>query len=71
MSDRRLTTIFVTHDLDEAVFLADRVLVFSSRPGRVKEDVKIDLPQRDPQVKRTNEFQEHVERIAALLEESD
>jgi NitT/TauT family transport system ATP-binding protein len=68
--ERRLTTLFVTHDLDEAVFLADRVLVFSSRPGRVREDVRIDLPvPRDPRVKRTTEFQEHVERLAGLLEE--
>jgi NitT/TauT family transport system ATP-binding protein len=68
--ERRLTTVFVTHDLDEAVFLADRVLVFSSRPGRVREDVRIDLPvPREPHVKRTTEFQEYVERLAELLEE--
>jgi NitT/TauT family transport system ATP-binding protein len=67
--ERRLTTIFVTHDLDEAVYLADRVLVLSSRPGRVREVVTIDLPSREPQVKRSTEFQEHVEYIADLLEE--
>lgn len=69
-SERRLTTVFVTHDLDEAVFLADRVLVLSSRPGRVREDVPIELPQpRDAQVKRSSEFQSYVERIGALLED--
>jgi NitT/TauT family transport system ATP-binding protein len=67
--DRRLTTVFVTHDLDEAVYLADRVLVLSSRPGRVREVVTIDLPSRDPHVKRATEFQEHVEYIAGLLED--
>ena len=39
------TVVFVTHDVDEAVFLADRVLVMSAAPGRIIEDVKIDLPR--------------------------
>jgi NitT/TauT family transport system ATP-binding protein len=66
--DRRLTTVFVTHDLDEAVFLADRVLVFTARPGRVREDIRIELPSHDPHVKRTAVFQQQVERLASLLE---
>jgi NitT/TauT family transport system ATP-binding protein len=68
--DRRLTMIFVTHDIAEAVFLADRVVVFTPRPGRVREIVPIDLPRpRDARVKRSPEFQALVERIALLLEE--
>ncbi|MDA9865230.1 ABC transporter ATP-binding protein [bacterium] len=39
------TVVFVTHDVDEAVFLADRVLVMSAAPGRIIEDVKIELPR--------------------------
>lgn len=39
------TVVFVTHDVDEAVFLADRVLIMSASPGRIIEDVKIDLPR--------------------------
>ena len=39
------TVVFVTHDVDEAVFLADRVLIMSTAPGRIIEDVKIDLPR--------------------------
>jgi NitT/TauT family transport system ATP-binding protein len=39
----RLTVIFVTHDIDEAVFLSDRVLAFTARPGRIKTDLQIDL----------------------------
>ncbi len=39
------TVIFVTHDTDEAILLADRVLLFSPRPGRVKEEFSIDLPR--------------------------
>lgn len=41
----RQTVIFVTHDLNEAVTLADRVIVFSRRPGRFKDDVAINLPR--------------------------
>lgn len=39
------TVVFVTHDVDEAVFLADRVLIMSTAPGRIIEDVKIGLPR--------------------------
>jgi NitT/TauT family transport system ATP-binding protein len=39
------TVVFVTHDVDEAVFLADRVLIMSAAPGRIIEDVRIDLPR--------------------------
>ncbi|GAA6181864.1 MULTISPECIES: ABC transporter ATP-binding protein [unclassified Shimia] len=39
------TVVFVTHDVDEAVFLADRVLIMSAAPGRIIEDVKITLPR--------------------------
>jgi NitT/TauT family transport system ATP-binding protein len=68
--DRRLTRIFVTHDIGEAVFLADRVIVFSSRPGRVREDIRIGLDRpRDLSVKRSSVFQDHVEHISELLEE--
>ncbi|MGV6850078.1 MAG: ABC transporter ATP-binding protein [Marinibacterium sp.] len=39
------TVVFVTHDVDEAVFLADRVLIMSASPGRIIEDIRIDLPR--------------------------
>jgi NitT/TauT family transport system ATP-binding protein len=55
----RKTAIFITHDLSEAVYLADRVIVFTARPGRVKMDVKIDLPRpRDLRLKREARFVE-------------
>ena len=44
-SETRKTVIFVTHSLNEAVYLADRVVVLSARPGRVVDDVPVDLPR--------------------------
>ncbi|MGE5048491.1 MAG: ABC transporter ATP-binding protein [Deltaproteobacteria bacterium] len=42
---RRKTVVFVTHDAEEALYLADRILVFSPRPGRLKEQFMVDLPR--------------------------
>jgi NitT/TauT family transport system ATP-binding protein len=51
------TVVFVTHDVDEAVFLADRVLIMSAAPGRIIEDVKIDLPRpRAPEMSNSPEY---------------
>ena len=44
-SETRKTVIFVTHSLNEAVYLADRVIVLSARPGRIVDDVTVDLPR--------------------------
>ncbi len=62
------TALFITHDVPEAVYLADRVLVFSASPGRLVESVDIDLPRpRDPGVKRSKEFAELNDHVLGLV----
>jgi NitT/TauT family transport system ATP-binding protein len=62
------TVIFITHQIDESVFLGDRVAVFATRPGRLQEIIPIDLPRpRPPGVKQSPEFQSHVGRIVRLI----
>jgi len=64
--ERRKTVLFITHSIPEAVFLADRVLVMTPRPGRITETLKIDLPRpRALDIMTTPEFGEYVKRIRA------
>jgi NitT/TauT family transport system ATP-binding protein len=66
----RKTVLFVTHQIDEAVFLADRVLVFARRPGRLRESVAVELSRpRTLAVKRTAEFVRYVDHIWRLIED--
>ncbi len=66
----RKTVLFVTHQIDEAVFLSDRVLVFARRPGRLQESVEIELPRpRALAIKRTPEFVAYVDHIWRLIED--
>jgi NitT/TauT family transport system ATP-binding protein len=66
----RKTVLFVTHQIDEAVFLSDRVLVFARRPGRLQESVAIKLPRpRSLALKRTPEFVATVDHIWRLIED--
>ena len=65
---RRTTVVFVTHGIDESIYLADRVVVMGARPGRILETIEIDLPRpRTPEVRATPEFQAYRARISALL----
>ncbi len=66
----RKTVLFVTHQIDEAVFLSDRVLVFARRPGRLQESVDVTLPRpRALTIKRTPEFTRYVDHIWRLIED--
>lgn len=66
----RRSVLFVTHDIDEAVTLSDRVIVLSARPGTIKLDLKIDLERpRDPQQLRKNlQFGGYIDQIWSALE---
>ncbi len=59
------TMIMVTHNIEEAIELSDRVLVLSSRPGKIMGEIKIDLPR--PRRKRDPAFLEYVDRVFSLL----
>jgi NitT/TauT family transport system ATP-binding protein len=66
----RKTVLFVTHQIDEAVFLSDRVLVFGRRPGRLQESVAIKLPRpRTLAIKRTPDFVAYVDHIWRQIED--
>jgi NitT/TauT family transport system ATP-binding protein len=67
-----VTIVFVTHDLDEAVYLADRVLVLAAHPGRVMEMVEIPVPRpRTPAQVDTPLFQETRRHLSSLIHRDD
>ena len=64
------TVLFITHDIDEAILLGDRVYVMTARPGRIKEMVTIDIPRpRSVEVLTSVAFIELKRRIMALIHE--
>jgi NitT/TauT family transport system ATP-binding protein len=66
----RKTVLFVTHSISEAVFLSDRVVVMTPRPGKIREVLRIDLPRpRAIDVRDTPQFAGHVRHINRLFQE--
>lgn len=66
----RKTAIFITHQINEAIYLSDRVVVFTSRPGRVKSVVEVDLPRpRKLSIKRSPRFTELEDIVWSHIEE--
>ena len=62
------TVLFVTHDVEEAVYLADRIFILSARPGTIAEDVPVPFGRpRDPAVKQKQEFHELQDYVLACL----
>ena len=61
------TMVIVTHIIEEAVELADRVIVMAATPGRIVADLPIELPR--PRDKRTETFNAFTDRIFSLIEE--
>jgi NitT/TauT family transport system ATP-binding protein len=69
-SATRKTVLFITHQIDEAIFLADRVVVMSARPGRIKAVFDIDIPRpRTLHMKREPMFLKYLDEIWTLIEE--
>jgi NitT/TauT family transport system ATP-binding protein len=69
-AETKKTVLFVTHQIDEAVYLSDRVLIFTVRPGRLKQEVVIDLPRPRPlEIKRSPEFVRYTDLIWRAIEQ--
>ena len=67
---RRKTVLFITHDIDEAIFLGDRVVVMTARPGTIKCDEVIELPRpRDAGIVTSPEFIDIKRRLLGAIEE--
>ena len=68
----RKTVLFVTHSLAEAVFLSDRVVLMSARPGRIHRVFEIDLPRpRDRETRLTDRFHQIVSEVNRELYRGD
>ena len=67
-SRTKVTAICVTHDVDEAVFLADRILVMSAAPGKIIDDITVDLERpRDPVMATDRRFIEIKKHCLAMI----
>ena len=68
VAETGVTAMFVTHDITEAVYLGDRVSIFSPRPGRIISETTVDLPKPRPgKVRRAPEFLAYVDEVATAL----
>lgn len=68
--ESKKTILFITHDVEESIFLADSVYVMTARPGRLKENIPVDLPRpRDYQMKNSSEFLNLKTRLLGLIRE--
>lgn len=62
------TFIMVSHNVEEAVYMADRVLIMSPRPGRIVDEVRVDLPRPRSQYLRDPKYFRHIDAVVTILE---
>ena len=69
-AERRTTTVFITHDLEEAIYLGDRVIVLSANPGRIAQTIEVDLPRPRNQLTTREDprFLDHRHHLFGLLQ---
>lgn len=68
MEEIKLSTVFVTHDIDEAIFLSDRIYILAGRPGKITREFKIEHPEKGREhFELTDEFLEHKRNIIEAL----
>ena len=69
IASSQITTLLITHDLMEAVIMSDRILVMSERPGRIVEEIPVDLPDRDNPMARISapRAREYVDHLLSSL----
>lgn len=68
MEQIKMSTIFITHDIDEAILLSDRIYIMAGRPGKIKAEIVIDKPKpREREYILTGEFLEYKKKILGLL----
>jgi NitT/TauT family transport system ATP-binding protein len=66
----RISVLFITHDIEESIFLSDRIYVMTARPGRIKAEIKVPLPRpRTAEMTSTPEFISLVQELKRLIRE--
>jgi NitT/TauT family transport system ATP-binding protein len=66
----RISVLFITHDIEESIFLSDRIYVMTARPGRIKAEIKVPLPRpRTAEMTTTSEFIGLVQELKRLIRE--
>lgn len=70
MEEIKLSTLFITHDIDEAILLSDRVYILSGKPGRITDEITIDLPKpRNNELLLTDQFIQYKKMISHKITE--
>jgi ABC-type nitrate/sulfonate/bicarbonate transport system ATPase subunit len=68
MSKLNLSTIFISHDIEEAIYLSDRIYVLGGSPGVIKNEVSIDIPRKErEEFMMTQEFLSYKKQLKEML----